>query len=170
MGGSGKADAAGFGDCLEPGRDVDAVAEDVVGRDDDVADIDADAKQQTHRIALTGREHADAVLKLRRSPDGIHGACKFGKEAVARGLDHAAAMPGDRWQDGLAHQRGEPRMRHLFILVHQARITDGIRHQDRGEPPLDTFVGHQSSRSEKIHQLSPDLVQYSARQNPKPSL
>ena len=38
------ADAAGFGQRLQPRRDVDAIAEDVVAVDDDVADIDADAE------------------------------------------------------------------------------------------------------------------------------
>ena len=37
-------DAAGPGDAFEPRGDVDAVAEDVVVLDDDVAEIDADAE------------------------------------------------------------------------------------------------------------------------------
>ena len=43
-------DAAGLGDALDPRRDVDAVAEDVVALDDDVADIDPDPKPD--RIGL----------------------------------------------------------------------------------------------------------------------
>ena len=38
------ADAARLGDAFQPRGDVDAVAEDVVALDDDVADIDADAE------------------------------------------------------------------------------------------------------------------------------
>ena len=37
-------DAAGFGELLQSCRDVDAVAEDVVFFDDDVAEIDSDAE------------------------------------------------------------------------------------------------------------------------------
>ena len=37
-------DTAGLGERLEPRRDIDAVAEDVVALDDDVADVDADPK------------------------------------------------------------------------------------------------------------------------------
>ena len=40
----GKADAAGLGNSLEPGGDVDAVAEDIVVIKDDIADVNADAK------------------------------------------------------------------------------------------------------------------------------
>src|SRR5439155_10341107 len=39
----GDADAAGLGDAFEPCRDVDAVAEDVVALDQDIAEVDADA-------------------------------------------------------------------------------------------------------------------------------
>src|ERR1700704_906861 len=38
------ADPAGFGERFEAGRDIDAVAVDVVGVDDDVAEIDAHAQ------------------------------------------------------------------------------------------------------------------------------
>ena len=41
---AGDADAAGLGQRLQPRRDIDAVAEDVVVLGDDVAEIDADAK------------------------------------------------------------------------------------------------------------------------------
>ena len=41
---AGDEDPARLGQCLEPRGDVDAVAEDVVALDDDVAEIDADAK------------------------------------------------------------------------------------------------------------------------------
>src|SRR5947209_15846520 len=40
-------DAARFGKRFEPGRDVDAVAIDVVAVDDHIADVDADAEIQT---------------------------------------------------------------------------------------------------------------------------
>ena len=38
----GDADAAGFGDAFEPRRDVDAVAEDIVPLDQNVAEMDPD--------------------------------------------------------------------------------------------------------------------------------
>src|SRR5207302_796457 len=49
----GNADAAGLGQRFQPRRDVDAVAEDIIARDDDVADVDADAK--LHRLCSAGR-------------------------------------------------------------------------------------------------------------------
>ncbi len=39
------ADAAGFGQCLQPCRDIDAVAVNVVAVGDDVAEIDPDAER-----------------------------------------------------------------------------------------------------------------------------
>ena len=49
---AGDADAAGLGEAFEAGGDVDAVAEDVVGLDDDVADIDADAEADAPVLGL----------------------------------------------------------------------------------------------------------------------
>jgi hypothetical protein len=37
-------DTARFGDALDPRRDVDAVAKDILAVYDDIADVDADAK------------------------------------------------------------------------------------------------------------------------------
>src|SRR4051794_15176896 len=41
------ADGAGFAESLEPGGNIDAIAEDVVAIDDDVAEIDADTQLET---------------------------------------------------------------------------------------------------------------------------
>ena len=41
------ANSAGLGERFEPGGDVDAIAEDVVAVDDDIAEIDADPQLET---------------------------------------------------------------------------------------------------------------------------
>ena len=50
----GNRDAAGFGDALDPRRDVDAVTKDVLALDDDVADIDANPELDRIGLGATG--------------------------------------------------------------------------------------------------------------------
>ena len=87
----------GCGQLLQPRRDIDVVAEDIVLLDDDVADVDADAKQE----ALLGRR-AHCLLKkrfleLQSAAKCLDRAGKLGKEAVACRLDDP---PGWRWTAG----------------------------------------------------------------------
>ena len=87
----------GCGDAFQPRGDVDAVAENVAVLDDDVADMDADAKLD----ALVG-EHIrvalrHSALQLDGAADGIHGANELDQNAVACTFDDSSAMFGDRW-------------------------------------------------------------------------
>src|SRR5581483_12404358 len=58
VGGARDADAAGFAQRLQPRGDVDAVAENVVAVDDDVADIDPDAE---HDLLVFGNGRVAAL-------------------------------------------------------------------------------------------------------------
>ena len=59
----GNRDAAGLGDALDPRRDIDAIAKDVVALDDDVADIDPDP--ESDRIGLG----ATSIVLPKLSPE-----------------------------------------------------------------------------------------------------
>jgi len=48
-----KADPAGLGDAFEPGGNIDAVTENVVALDQDVAEMDANAQIHSARISDT---------------------------------------------------------------------------------------------------------------------
>src|SRR5262249_39768632 len=82
---------AGIGQSLDPRTDVDAVAIEVVALDDHVAEIDADAQldaviRRNTRIPLGNRLlHRDCAAHR------IDDAGKLDQEAVAGGLDDAAA-------------------------------------------------------------------------------
>jgi hypothetical protein len=71
------ADAARFGDTLKPCRNIDAVAENVMGFDDYVADIDTDAKGETLFVDVVNGEVMDTLLKLRCSPNRLDRTPKF---------------------------------------------------------------------------------------------
>ena len=134
--GVGDRDAARLGQALDAGRNVDAVAEDVLAFDDDVADMDADPVLQ--RLVLRDavdpighrRLHGDAAL------DGVDGRGELDQKAIARRLDDAAPMLRDRGIDDLGARGLEARERATLAMAHEPRISDDIGGHDRGEPAL----------------------------------
>src|ERR1043166_9625745 len=79
----GDADPAGLCNALESRGNIDAIAEDVVVIDDDVADMDADADFDAAvrpDIRVLSRH---AVLDFDRAARSIHGAGKLHQQAVA---------------------------------------------------------------------------------------
>ena len=84
------ADAAGFRHDFEPRGDVDAVAEDVVVLDDDVAEVDADAEDEAPRRAACPVAPRHASLEVDGAAHRVDDALEFDQHAVAGGLDDAA--------------------------------------------------------------------------------
>src|SRR5947199_7299508 len=82
VGGSRDAGAARRCNALKPGRDVDAVPEDIMWLDDHVADIDADAESNAGILRVGRRKFSDAGLELRSSSDCLYSARKLGQEPV----------------------------------------------------------------------------------------
>ncbi len=93
--GARDANAAGLGQSLQPRGDVDAVAEDILAVDDDVAEIDADAQVDAAIRRQVGVALGHAALNLDGAAHGIDDAGEFDEQPVARRLDDAALMLGD---------------------------------------------------------------------------
>ena len=125
-------------------RNVDAVAEDVVALDDDVADMNADA--EADRIGAGARAANFALAELFLYLDGasnrVHRAGEFQQRTVAHELDDTAGMRGDRRIDQFAPQRVKPCKRPRLVDPHEARIPDHVGRQDRCQPPLQSFFSH----------------------------
>jgi hypothetical protein len=159
MGRSRQANAAGLRDALKPGRYVDAISEDVIRTDDDVADIDPDTKQNPLVLRIIDREFVDAVLKRHRSAHRFHRTLEFGKQPIAGVLDNPAAVRGDRRHHSVCQQCGHAGMRRLFVGMHQAGITGNIGHQYRSQPSFDVVAGNEALGVRIIHpsvsQLTP---------------
>ena len=84
---AGDVDAAGLGQRLQAGGDVDAVAEQVVALDHDVAEVDADPELEPPVRRQLGVAGSKLLLDLDRAAHGFDGAREFGKHAVASGAD-----------------------------------------------------------------------------------
>jgi hypothetical protein len=134
-------EAAGLGQGFEAGGDVDAVAEQVVPVDHDVAEVDADPKLDPSRARPPDVDLGDRRLDLERRPDRLDGACELRDRAVAGAAEHAAAMAGDQLLD---HRPAgvQRRQRRLLVLRHQPAEADHVGRQDRGDPALDLRLSH----------------------------
>ena len=120
------ADAAGRGQPLEPRRDVDAIAVDVVAVDDHVAEVDADPELDAELRLDVGVVLGDAPLDLDRTLDGVDHARELDQGAVARKLDHPAAALGDLGLNEFLAQCFEPGVRAGFVLAHQPTVADHV--------------------------------------------
>ncbi len=141
MGVVGDADAARLGDPLEPRRDIDAVAENIVVVEDDVADMDADAKLDPE----LGR-HVDIPLRHRalhfhRTARRIDGAGELDQHAVAGGLDDAAVMRGDAGIDQGLPEHLQLGQRALLVTAHQPAIAGDVSRQHRRQSPIHALAG-----------------------------
>ena len=94
----------GSAKAFEPRRDIDAVAEDVAVLDDDVAEIDADAELDALLRGDTGIALGHPALHRDGAAHRIDDAGEFDQQAVAGGLDDAAAVLGDVRVDQLARE------------------------------------------------------------------
>jgi hypothetical protein len=135
------ADPARLRQGLEPCGDIDAVAKYVALVDDDVADIDANAEFDA---AL--RRHIDVALgHVALDFDGaayrIDDAGELDQQAVARGLDDAAAVLGDLGIDKLAPMRLQPGERLLLLGSHQPAVAGDIGRQNGRQASLDPLAG-----------------------------
>ena len=145
----GDADAARFGERLQARRDVDAIAVNVVGFDDDIAEIDADTEHNDRRGAVLVRRQSGGALDRKRAINRIDHARKLDDGAIADQFHDAPVMGGDGWvEDGFAMplQRSE---RASLVGAHQPRITDYVGCQNGRKLTVDAFFGHELVRGPK---------------------
>ena len=119
---------------LQAGGDVDAVAEDVVAVGQHIADIDADAELDP-ALGRPGGGRGHAALHRDGAAHGIDGAGELDQQAIARGLDDAAAVSADFGVDQLPAQGPQPRQGPLLVIADEPAVAGDIGGQDGGDPP-----------------------------------
>ena len=142
----GDADAARFGDRLQSGSDVHAVAIDIVGFDNDVAEVDADAQDDNRRRAVLVRRQSSRALNRERAIDRVDDARELDDRAIADQLHDAAVVSGDcRIEHGFAMplQGGQ---RAGLVRSHQPRIADHVSGKNGRKLTVNALFGHELAR------------------------
>ena len=133
VGGAGNQHPARLANPLEPRRDIDALAQNVVALDQHVAEIDADAVDDALGLGDVGVALGHQLLDRDRAFDGGDDGGKFQQQPVTHRLDDAPAVARHdrpRRLAMLAHRPRRPRL----VLAHQAGIADDVDGHDRGKP------------------------------------
>src|SRR5205085_7765145 len=131
------ANSAGLGQGFEARGDVDAVTENIVVLDDDVAEIDPNAEYNPqifrHRCVPLGHP----ALHRDGAGDGLNHARELDQDAVASCLNDTAFVFGNAWIDQFAAMASKPGKSPSLVLAHQAAVADDISGEDGREPALD---------------------------------
>jgi len=98
--------------------------------DDDVADVDADAKVEPLVGSDTRVALGHAALHVDRAAHGIDHAREFQEQTVAGRLDDAAVMFGDLGVDELTPVGFQRCQRAAVVHAHEARVPDHIERDD----------------------------------------
>jgi hypothetical protein len=138
----GDVDAAWLSQGLEPRRDVDAIAKDIARLDDDIAQIDSDAKGD----ALLWPQHLvflrSAIAQERSIAGGLDYAVELDERPLAGPIDHLSAEFGYPGLDDIGHQRSQPGEPVRLVAGEQRGVAG---HQDRRESAPDArsrLLGH----------------------------
>jgi hypothetical protein len=123
----GNADPAGLRDAFEARGDIDAVAKDIVVVDDNIADVNADAKLDPIVLGSICILLGHAALNFDGASRCIDGTGKLDQHAVAGRLDDASAMLSYFGIDECFSERLEMSKRALLVGSHQAAIASDIR-------------------------------------------
>jgi hypothetical protein len=99
------ADPARLGQGFEPCGDIDAVTEDILAVDDDVAEVDPDPELDPLGIRRPGIPQDHLALHIDRAAHRIDDAGKLDEQPVAGRFDDAAAMLLDLWIGQFAPDR-----------------------------------------------------------------
>src|SRR5262249_9035442 len=154
------ADPAWLCQSLQTRSDIDAVAVNILVVDDDVTDVETDAKLDTPFRRDLGVALGDLPLDVDRAAYRIDDAGKLDEDAVACGLHDAPGVLRDFWIDDRAPVVLECGQRAFLIHAHQPRIACDIPRENGREAALDPFSAQSAPPKGGRHELC--LVRFAA--------
>ena len=147
---AGDADTAWLRHRLQTRGDVHPVAIDVVSLDNDVAEIDADAKPDLLCFGRALIAVGHPALDRGGALDGIDDAGELDERAVAHELDDAAMELLDRGVDQFPAATLQSRKRADLILAHEAAVANHVGSKYCGKPSLHTVPCAFHGRSKRL--------------------
>src|SRR5437879_3958626 len=113
---------AGIGNTLKAGSDIDAIAENVVCFNDNVAKIDTNPilnpMMLRHRCVASNH----VLLDDDAASHGFDGAVENGNKSVTRGFDQPSVMPHNARLNEVTLDPLHAKMRSLFLHLHEAAV------------------------------------------------
>jgi hypothetical protein len=143
-----KTNPSGLGQRLQPGSDIDTVAKQVPLVDNDISEMDADAKPHLLALWAVLVLFCDCVLDRDSAFDRIHRAGEIGDHAVPGGIEDSAAIGGNQSIEDCPICLKPPQRAEL-IQPHQAAVLGNVGRKDGGKLSFDylTFCHRPSSRA-----------------------
>src|SRR5262249_32136075 len=128
--------ASRVGDRLDARRDVDSVPQQIATLDDDVAQVDADAKPHARGLRQMLVACTQRGLNFRRAPNSLHRGRKLCEDRVACGVERAAPV---RLQELVEDFAMTPKDLDgtLLVFTHHPAVSEYVGHEDRREPAFD---------------------------------
>jgi hypothetical protein len=111
----GHADPARFGDPLKAGSNIDPITKDIVVFNDNITDVNADAKFNPLDLRYVDIVFGHAALNFDRAAYGIYDAAELGESAVPRILDDTSAMISDFGIEKRPSESFQLRQRAFFV-------------------------------------------------------
>ena len=137
---AGNVDAAGLGQRLQAGGDVDAIAEEVVALDHHVAEVDADPELEPPVLGQLAISGCQLLLDLDRASRGFDGTRELGQHAVPGGADDPAVAAGDQ-RVHLLPVRVQGAERAFLVGRHETAVALHVGTEDGRELTLDARRG-----------------------------
>ena len=141
---AGDVDAAGLGQRLQAGGDVDAIAEQVIALDHHVAEVDADPKLEPSVLGQLAISGCQLLLNLDRTSRRFDGARKFGQDAVPGAPDDPAVAAGYQ-RIHLLPIGVQGAERAFLVSRHEAAVALHVGAEDGRELTLDARRGRSSA-------------------------
>jgi hypothetical protein len=132
----GNANTTRFCDPFETHRNIDPITKDIVVFDDNITDVNADAKLDPLNLRYIDIVFGHAALNFDRAAYGIYDAAEFDESAVPGILDDAPAMISDFWIKKRPSKSFQLRQRAFFVDPYQAARARDIRRQNSRQSPL----------------------------------
>ncbi|MGB5185065.1 MAG: hypothetical protein WBO12_23165 [Xanthobacteraceae bacterium] len=133
---------SGIGQRLQPGRHIDAVTEDVIPVDYDVADVNANPEFDAFVRRNTGIALDHIALNIDRAAYRVDNANELHQDAIASGFNNSAAMFGDLGINEFLAMRFDLAQRAFLIDTHQSAVTGDVACKNCSEPSIDAIFGH----------------------------
>jgi hypothetical protein len=131
---------------MKPHCDVDAITKDIMLIDDDVTDVDADAKFDPLDLRHQGILLSHTALDLNGAAHRIYDTAELSKHTIASILDDLATMLADLGISEPTQTLPQPEVCRFLVRAGQPAISSHISRKDSYKTSFNAIVGQSIER------------------------